>query len=86
MRWVSAEHRRQILPEGHRAVLARGLPELRPVRLPTRRGGPPALLQAGKKVMSERLPQVGLGHDILAQSISLLICYVTRSCSTGQMS
>lgn len=57
---VSAEYRRQVLPEGHRAVLARGLPELRPVRLSTRGGGPPTLLQAGKKAVSEGLPQVGL--------------------------
>lgn len=57
---LPAEHRRQVLPEGHRAVLARGLPELWPVRLSPRGGGPPALLQAGKKAVSERLPQVGV--------------------------
>lgn len=57
---LPAEHRRQVLPEGHWAVLARGLPELWPVRLSTRGGGPPALLQAGKKAVSERLPQVGV--------------------------
>lgn len=59
VRRVSAEHRWPILPEGHRAVLARGLPELRPVWLSTRGGGPTPLLQAGKEIMSERLPQVG---------------------------
>lgn len=55
---LSAEHRRQVLPEGHRAILARRLSELRPLRLSPRRGRPTPLLQAGEKIMSERLPQV----------------------------
>lgn len=61
---LPAEHRRQVLPEGHWAVLARGLPELRPVWLQTRGGGAPPLLQAGKKAVSERLPQVGVWSRI----------------------
>lgn len=63
---LSAEHRGQVLPESHRAILARGLPELRPVRLSSRRGGPSPLLQVGKKTMSTGLSEVGL--------MSMIIC------------
>lgn len=75
MRWVPAEHRRQVLPEGHRAVLARGLPELRSLWLSAGRGGPSPLLQTGKKTLSARLSKVGLvlgcqGFIVLSKSVS----------------
>lgn len=58
MRRLPAEHRGPLLPEGHRPVLARGLPELRPVRVPAGRGGAAPLLQAGPEAVPPRLPQV----------------------------
>ncbi|XP_070085308.1 rhombotin-2 isoform X2 [Equus przewalskii] len=57
MRRLPAEHRGPLLPEGHRPVLARGLPELRPVRVPAGRGGAAPLLQAGPEAVPPRLPQ-----------------------------
>jgi len=81
--WVSAEHRGQILPKGHRTVLARGLPELRPVWLSAGGGRTSPLLQAGKKIMSARLSQVGwvVCFDVIISSRSSLNCLVLRRSS-----
>lgn len=58
MRGLPAEHRGPLFPKGHRPVLARGLPQLRPVRVPAGRGGPAAVLQAGQEALPEGLSQV----------------------------
>lgn len=58
MRRLPAEHRGPLFPEGHRSVLARRLPQLRPVWLQAGRSGETVVLQTGQKALQKGLSQV----------------------------